>query len=250
MSRIRYRSRCCSKPLRDHDQHIRAWAIQLLCEDSSPSPKTLDTLLARAEVDESSVVRLYLASALQRIPDDWRFSIASKLVQHEADIDDHNIPKMLWFGIEPLVANNPDEALELAVNSKLPNITTFVARRLADADNLEPIIRAVADHESHREQLLLGMRDGLEGRTDVKAPSNWAAAYVKLPTSGDIGRLAVELAQQFGDSTAADQLLATLKDADAPLETSQTIVAGADNAESRRPARRVAATIVRRRVAS
>src|SRR3546814_19043051 len=75
------------------------------------------------ENDSSPVVRLYLASALQRINDFSRFTLASKLVKHAADSSDHNLPKMIWFGIEPLIQVDAARLLEIAVASKIPMIT-------------------------------------------------------------------------------------------------------------------------------
>ena len=55
--------------LDDRDEYIRAWAVQLLCEDGTPSPMAVEKFSAMARDDRSPVVRLYLASALQRIAD-------------------------------------------------------------------------------------------------------------------------------------------------------------------------------------
>ena len=56
------------------------------------------------------------------------------------DASDHNIPKMIWFGLEPLVVKDPDGALKLAVDSNIPLITEFIVRRLVDADMVEGVV--------------------------------------------------------------------------------------------------------------
>ena len=53
--------------LDDAEEHIRAWAIQLLCEDMSPPHGAMTKFVELALNDPSPVVRLYLASALQSI---------------------------------------------------------------------------------------------------------------------------------------------------------------------------------------
>ncbi len=205
--------------LDDQDQHIRAWAIQLLCEDLKPSDSALGKFAAMARDDSSPVVRLYLAAALQRIEHEARWPIASELVTHAEDSDDHNLPKMIWFGIEPLVPENPARALELAARSQIPPISRFIARRLADADQLEPLVAAAGTMTDLRSDLLNGMRDALEGRFDVVPPSNWDRVYAKLESSGgETARLALELAQQFGDTDAARRMLAVLEDGGADVE--------------------------------
>jgi hypothetical protein len=79
----------------------------------------------------SPTVRLYLASALQRLPLKDRWAIAEELVKHEADKDDHNLPLLYWYGIEPLVPVNKPKAIQLAQKSKIPLLREYIARRAA-----------------------------------------------------------------------------------------------------------------------
>lgn len=205
--------------LEDKDEYIRAWAIQLLCEDHSPSTEALVKFLRMAREDTSPVVRLYLASALQRLDLNSRWNIAAELMLHGEDEDDHNIPKMIWYGFEPLVAENPGRALELAAESEIPMIAQFTARRAVDADAIETLVAAVGRQPKSLISLMEGMQDGLEGRSDLAVPSNWTAVYAKLQQANDrVAQLALEVAQQFGDTEATQQLLTTLKNKDALLE--------------------------------
>ena len=112
------------------DEYVRAWSIQFLCEDKKPSPKALDKFNVLAKSDKSPVVRLYLAAALQRLPFDQRWSILGALASHEEDVEDHNIPRMLWLALEPMVPENQAKALTLAVGSKMPKLQEFVPRRI------------------------------------------------------------------------------------------------------------------------
>jgi len=209
-----------AETLGDADEHVRAWAIQLLCEDSSPPASTLERFRTMAGEDSSPVVRLYLAAALQRIDAEKRWPIASALVGRAEDADDHNIPKMIWFGIEPLVPGNPRRALALAAASEIPLVARHVARRLADADELDALVDAIHEPSSARRQLVLGMRDGLEGSFDVTAPPGWVRTYESLLKSDDAetAQLAVELAQHLGDNAAARERLTTLVDRDADTD--------------------------------
>jgi putative membrane-bound dehydrogenase-like protein len=133
--------------LGDRDEHIRAWAVQLLCEDRSPPPAAIERFTRMAREDPSPVVRLYLASALQRLDHGIRWAIAEALMMHAEDADDHNLPKMLWLGVEPLVNENPAVALDRAGRSRIPLVTRFIARRAADSDAanaLELLVAAIA----------------------------------------------------------------------------------------------------------
>ena len=208
--------------LDDNDEHVRAWAIQLACEDGRPADAICEKLVDMAATDSSPVVRLYLASALQRVDDiEVIGRMAEGLLQHAADVDDHNIPRMIWFGIEPHVPEYPEEALELATASQIPVITQYIARRLADADMLEPVIAAIgaADSEGVRVALLNGIYEGIRGRVDLDAPSSWQDLYTKLGNQGEVGVIATEIAQQFGDAQAVQSTLAKLKDTSANLES-------------------------------
>ena len=205
--------------LGDKDEYIRAWAIQMLCEDKAPGPEALAKFTRMAREDRSPVVRLYLASAMQRLGHDARWQIAGELMLHGEDAGDHNLPKMIWFGMEPLVAENPDRALGLAAQSEIPMLAQFTARRTVDADALEPLVASIGGMPKTQLSLLEGMRDGLEGRSDLKAPANWPSVYSQLKKSNEqVAQLALQLAQQFGDTEAAQQYLAVLKDQNAPLE--------------------------------
>ena len=201
------------KSLSDTDEYVRAWAVQLLCEDRSPAAEAQTAFARMAREDVSPVVRLYLASALQRMTPDSRWNIAEGLLARSEDIADHNLPKLIWFGIEPLVKINPDKALKLATLSRIPMVSQFIARRLVDADEVKRVVSTLGSIKTPTSlvPLLEGLRDGLEGRSDVTAPANWQAMYAKLNrASPQAAKLGTQVAQLFGDTQAAKQFLTTL----------------------------------------
>lgn len=130
--------------LKNSDEYVRAWAIQLLCDNSSVNAfegvdesdqvpvddSTLSAFASLARLDRSPVVRLYLASAVQRLPFADRWEILKGLVSHSEDVNDGNLPRMYWFGLEPMVPEFPQESVQLAVGGKIPALQDFVARRL------------------------------------------------------------------------------------------------------------------------
>ena len=205
--------------LGDPDPHVRAWAIQLLAEDRAPSPAALAKFVQLARDDRSPVVRLYLASALQRLNHSDRWSIAGELMMHAEDAGDHNLPKMTWLGVEPLVAENPAQALDYASRAGIPLLAQFIARRAVDANALVPLVAAIGRNPKTVASLLEGMRDGLDGRFDVAAPAEWAAVYDRVRRAdGAVASLAREIADQFGDTEAARQYLATVRRSTAALD--------------------------------
>lgn len=202
--------------LSDKDEYVRAWAIQLLCEDRSPAPDIVKELVRMASADKSPVVRLYLASAIQRVQTEPAWQIATALAQHAQDANDHNVPKMIWFGVEPLMAANPQRGLDLAVSTSIPLIAEYTARRAVDADATDQLIAVLSKRPENLPSMLQGMRDALEGRNDLTAPGQWKSLYAELQRADPrTASMARDIAQLFGDTEAARQSLAIVKDKNA-----------------------------------
>lgn len=123
------------------DPYLRAFAIQFLTEDKQPSALTRELFEHMAKTDKSPVVRLYLASALQRLPHEQRWPILAALSQHAEDAEDNNIPRMLWFALEPMVPANPEKSLQLAMNSELSKLQELTARRMVSGELPAPRAR-------------------------------------------------------------------------------------------------------------
>lgn len=134
--------------LKDRDEYIRAFTIQFLCEDKAPSASSRQLFEQLAKADKSAVVRLYLACALQRLPHEQRWPILAALSQHAEDAGDNNIPRMLWFALEPMVPEHPDKALALAVDSKLAKLQEHTARRMVSGDLPKPPARKAGKRDT------------------------------------------------------------------------------------------------------
>jgi putative membrane-bound dehydrogenase-like protein len=116
--------------LAHESEYLRSWAIQLLAENNNVSDAGIKLLAGMAKSDQSSLVRLYLTSALQRIKPEQRWSILEGLYQHDEDKNDQNLPLMVWYAAEPAIEKNIDKAVELAAKTKLPHLLDFTVRRL------------------------------------------------------------------------------------------------------------------------
>ncbi|ODU24330.1 MAG: hypothetical protein ABS95_02000 [Verrucomicrobia bacterium SCN 57-15] len=119
------------KLLKDRNEYIRAWTIQLLCEKEAPRPALLDAFAGLAANDPSPVVRLYLASAMQQTPPEKRWAVLTSLVKHQEDIKDHNLPLMYWYAAEASVGADPAKGVKLLAESKIPKVRELIARRIA-----------------------------------------------------------------------------------------------------------------------
>jgi hypothetical protein len=118
--------------LKDRDEYIRAWAIQLLAEDRNPGDRAIKQFETLAATDPSPIVRLYLSSALTRLPIAYRWGVFTNLVAHAEDAGDQNLPFMYWYALEPMVVANPRRALALAMNSKIAKLREFTVRRMVE----------------------------------------------------------------------------------------------------------------------
>lgn len=196
--------------LQHDDEHLRAWGIHFAVPEVLPghSPKpmsfTVNRLLREmASSDSSSLVRLYLAAALQRIPHIQRWPIADALLQHEEDTDDHNIPLMIWYGVEPLVMADAPRAMELAERSRIPRVARYIARRTAAEPTLiDDLVAGLLKTSVEKQAMIVEeMLNAFEGRVDIAMPRSWQASYTHLLRSDDasLRAQADRIAIIFGD---------------------------------------------------
>ena len=200
------------------NEYLRAWAIQLQLEDRRASSGFIAQLSELARSDSSPVVRLYLASAMQRLSLRDRWPIMEGLVRHAEDEDDHNLPLMYWYALEPMVAEDPRRAMALARVSKIGQLSRFIIRRAAAGDgNLEAVVDSLSSESDTDYQLLIldEIRHSFQGRVDIAMPKAWASAYEPLRQSGNerVRDRADEIAVILGDKRIFPRLRDTLVDA-------------------------------------
>ena len=200
-------------------EFVRAWTIQLLCEDKNVSPEVLAEFNRLAREDESPVVRLYLASAMQRLPIEDRWLVLEALSQCAEDANDHNLPLMVWYAAEPLPTKDVERALKLAEAAKLPNILNFMTRRTAALNTPEAfaaitksLLRVTDD--KRRLDILNGLSAALKGQRRATMPGNWAAVETAFAASAnpEIRALVQSLSLTFGSATALTATRKTLLD--------------------------------------
>jgi putative membrane-bound dehydrogenase-like protein len=132
--------------LDDREEHVRAWAIQLLAEDRRVPRNAARRMATMAREDPSQLVRLYLAAALQRMPIEQRWDVLGGLVTHAQDADDHNLPLMVWYAAEPMAAADMDRMLGLALSAELPVLVPHTVKRLTAVEDEAEAVRTLATH--------------------------------------------------------------------------------------------------------
>jgi len=201
--------------LSHRNEHIRAWAITLLCETPPPPPAVAARLVSLARRDPSPVVRLAIASALQRLPFDQRPGVAAGLLSHHEDASDHNLPLVIWYGIEPALSAGAPGASDLYAASQIPLVRQLIVRRLAETldkspDPIEKALRWAARQNSPEIHLdlLKGLSDALRGWRKAPKPAAWDefAKTAALDGRPEVGQRLREVSLVFGDGRALEEV--------------------------------------------
>ncbi|HEX7901163.1 MAG TPA: PVC-type heme-binding CxxCH protein [Planctomycetota bacterium] len=111
-------------------EHVRSWAVRL----AEPSDAALAAWKDMAAKDASPLVRLFLASTLQRVPVAKRGEILKGLLARAEDAEDPNLPFMIWYALEPVVAADPAGAPVFLKEAKIPFVRQSITRRMATRD--------------------------------------------------------------------------------------------------------------------
>ncbi len=208
----------------DRSEHVRRWALRLVADRSDCDMRFSDganrnwmpsrhrqQLLSLATSDPSAKVRLELACALQRLVPDDRLKLALRLLGHVEDATDPYLPLMIWYGLEPAIVDNVDEALQVATSSQIPVVRQYIARRIADMQPapLDAIARAALGADDRiAADLLVGMTQSLTARGSQPAPAAWSELHVRLQRaeSDDLRAVGLQLSLIFGDQDVIESM--------------------------------------------
>ncbi|MCZ6490218.1 MAG: DUF1080 domain-containing protein, partial [Acidobacteria bacterium] len=190
--------------LNDEDEYVRAWTIQLLADDRVVSPGQLERFVQMAQADPSPVVRLYLASVIQRIPAPTGWRLVEALVQHAEDAGDNNLPRMIWYGLATLMPDNLNRAFDLARQTRIPVLSHYVHWYAAKLQG-EGLNRMVAQlgQATQKQDLAETIALALSGQRDLPMPAAWPSVAPQLYQSANprVQYLAHNLGSLFGDKT-------------------------------------------------
>lgn len=225
--------------LRDGDEHVRTWAIRLLTDawpldtvmsrrparpEARPEPALLAEFAAMARTDSSGLVRLALASALQRIAPQARVTLAQALGGRTEDAEDHNLPLLVWYGLIPVADVAAEKLPEIAAACEWPLTRQLIARRLAQDLEKNPaalgalVEIAAAKHARFQVDVITGMAGGLNGWRKAAKPVGWEALAKGLSAAAPAVRQKVrELEILFGDGRALDEVRSVALDPRADL---------------------------------
>ena len=213
--------------LKSSDEHLRVWGIRILSEhwpidalltrdEAAPgatriwtqqrpaaavggtevtvSPAVIAELTRMAATDPSSLVRLVLASTMQRMPFSQRLAVASGLVTHKEDATDKNIPLMVWYALIPIAETNPSALASIAAKSELRATSKYVAAAAR---------RGHHDPSGSRRHAGGRRRDplrGIPGR-HRRWPHPGSAGATRCAEAGRVGRVREERRRVIGRGT-------------------------------------------------
>ncbi len=219
--------------LRHREEHVRCWAIRLLTESwplddcygptyqepalagrvAHQAEELLPVLVRQAATDSSSVVRLNLASTLQRLPPEHRSELAAALVTREGDGDDHNLPLMIWYGLMAAADSKPDDLVAVAKSCQLPTTRRLIARRLGEEierhpEPLDELLQAVAARADRpwRLDILNGLAEAMQGWRSAPRPAAWNAVVAALGDEQWAEEVVRELSVVFGDGRSLKEV--------------------------------------------
>jgi putative heme-binding domain-containing protein len=206
--------------LDDSDAHVRAWTIQLANETRDASSALLSRFVEMAKTEPAPHVRLYLASAIQRVPAATGWALSQSLSQRAEDASDRNLPKMIWFGLAPLMEKDLQRGFDLVAASPMPSLgfsANWYASKL-QGEGLESTLKSLAKTKNPQ-PLIEAIALGLRGQRGLDMPKAWPSVAPKLYASANprIAGLSRQLGATFGDSSIYPEMRQTLADPTAPM---------------------------------
>jgi putative membrane-bound dehydrogenase-like protein len=203
------------RALHDPDEYIRGWAIRLATDKAEPDSEMQSEMVRLAKTDPSAVVRLHLASAIQRVPEPTAWELIEALCQHGDDREDRNIPYLVWYGLAQRMTKNLDRAFTVAERTLLPQLSDWIYwyASTQPAGLNRVISRLPSVRGENQRRLLAGIALAVE-QGSQPMPAAWKEVSEPLYHSEDrrIRWQAERLAAAFGDDSMFPRLRETLND--------------------------------------
>lgn len=196
---------------------LRGWAVRLALELPERFPTVVAALPALAAGEPAVTVRLALASALQRLPVAQRVPLAAALLAHGGDAEDHNLPTLLWYGVEAIADADAAAFAKLTREAKVAPVRRLMWRRAAIGDDSlrATIVAALGEAAAPHAEILQEIVHATREQPGRAAPVGWTAVGSKLLQSGDeaVRDRAADVALAYGDRNLAPTFRACLVDA-------------------------------------
>ena len=197
--------------MKDADATMRAWGVRLSVDGNAEL--NLPTWIKLAKSDTSPMVRCSLTLVLKLLKAPAKHELLTALLSHAEDANDHVLPYLYWYALEPLCESDPSTALKLAADGKIPMVFQFAARRVGSLGTLAATMALVkglneATTAEHQLVYLRGLQESMRGKRTATAPNGWNDTYAKLSKTdnADVRQLSQSLAVKFGNAEAMNEL--------------------------------------------
>jgi putative membrane-bound dehydrogenase-like protein len=214
-----------TKQLEHRDEHVRSWAVRLLCDQPEQiDSRTMTALRNLADSEQSPTVCSQLACSAKRLPPEDAVAFVIRL--QKAAKDDAAMPLLLWWALEASITKDPKPAAEYA--GQIPALSTpirlklvenvtrrLLAEDIKDGKNL--VLKVLQDWNSIRQPdaVLRGMAaawDGSRVTLDEGLRNNLAQLRTERPKDD----LLLTLLVRTGEPNATEELRKRIADPKRP----------------------------------
>ncbi len=207
----------------DHkDPFVRMWAVRLLGDANKVSPAISNQLAKLASHELYPEVRSQLASTAKRLPASDAIPIIKNLLKSQKDVNDPDIPLLIWWAIEAKSESDRKEVLAIFNDKSIwpnPIVEKDILKRLMQRyvmaggiQNYEAAAQLLKLSPSARYSKLLvsGLQEGFGGHDMAELPPD----LLKLlkPFHAEFGEAPLTLGLKTGDEKAVDKALAIIAD--------------------------------------
>ena len=207
------------KMLASRHPYVRAWTIRLLGDEHVVSPVLLHQLVDLAYREPSVIVRSQLACTAKRLPASETMPIVEKLLEHDDDAGDVQMPLLIWWAIEDKAISDTDQVMHMVQAGNLwhrPLMTRFIIERLArrylsegtnaSAAACASLLR-FAQRKKTVDLVLAGMLEALAGQKRDDIPAPLVGAVSEIVNHESANPRAIELALRLSVPGAAEKAI-------------------------------------------
>lgn len=200
--------------LGDSSEYLRAWSVQLSCEQA-PSQPWMERLLTLANYEQSLLVKRYLASAIQRLPTDAGLELGWLLAGQEANRNDRDLPKLLWQSIAQQTGKQwklSDERIDSIRIPAIRDAAMWYAAKVSESGREFLLQRIINSNGEQRRHLLSLFSFAVSDARGVEQPREWTEIASELYESSDHNEraMAEKIGAVFGDQKLFQKARRTL----------------------------------------
>ena len=201
--------------LQNADPEVRGWTLRLAMSAPETTPAD-DVLLPLLKKETDLRIKRQALSGLLRSAPASRWAALETLLSQKEGTDDHNLPLLLWYAVEPCVALDPARAMQIATTTPFTTVARHIVRRAASEDrSYDALFTTIAQTPASQWPWMLEeVVTALKGRGRVAMPKSWEKTYDALSASSDPKTFQYRdfIAVKFGDRRVFESLRATLAD--------------------------------------